>query len=107
MSTSAENPAAVPVGDWCGADPFALDFRDDPYPSLHRLRERDPVNLTPVNTWRISRYDDVAAIFKVAKTSQTATDGTAPNFDPLDQRGSFLEFMLCLLYTSPSPRDRG
>jgi len=94
MSTSAENPAAVPVGDWCGADPFALDFRDDPYPSLHRLRERDPVNLTPVNTWRISRYDDVAAIFKVAKTSQTATDGTAPNFDPLDQRGSFLEFML-------------
>ncbi|TDU28380.1 hypothetical protein DFR24_2749 [Panacagrimonas perspica] len=94
MSTSAENPAAAPVGDWCGADPFAPDFRDDPYPALHRLREQDPVNLTPVNTWRISRYDDVAAIFKVAKTSQTATDGTAPNFDPLDQRGSFLEFML-------------
>jgi cytochrome P450 len=83
-----------PIGDWCGADPFAPDFRDDPYPCLHALRERDPVNLTPVNTWRISRYDDVQLIFKKAKTSQTLADGTAPNFDPLDTRGSFLEFML-------------
>jgi hypothetical protein len=91
------NPVQVPpaqAGDWCGADPFAPDFRDDPYPSLHGLREREPVNLTPVGTWRISRYDDVAAIFKTAKTSMTAADGSSPNFDPLDTRGSFLEFML-------------
>jgi cytochrome P450 len=86
--------AGAAVGDWCGADPFAPDFRDDPYPSMHGLRERDPVNLTPVGTWRISRYDDVAAIFKYAHTSQTASDGSSPNFDPLDIRGSFLEFML-------------
>ena len=94
MSQASGTPALPEAGDWCGADPFAPDFRDDPYPALHRLRERSPVNLTPVNTWRISRYDDVAAIFKTAKTSQTLADGTAPNFDPLDKRGSFLEFML-------------
>lgn len=95
MSAEAANAADLPtVGDWCGADPFATTFRDDPYPVLHRLRERDPVNLTPVNTWRISRYDDVQAVFKKAKTSQTLSDGSAPNFDPLDTRGSFLEFML-------------
>lgn len=94
MSASNETTAAAPVGDWCGADPFAPDFRDNPYPALHQLRDRDPVNLTPVGTWRISRYDDVAAIFRQAKTSQTLSDGTAPNFDPLDKRGSFLEFML-------------
>lgn len=93
MSNTSETQE-MPAGDWCGADPFAPDFRDDPYPSLHGLREQDPVNLTPVGTWRISRYDDVQAIFKVAKTSQTASDGSAPNFDPLDIRGSFLEFML-------------
>lgn len=87
-----EMPA--PVGDWCGADPFAPDFRDDPYPALHGLRDRDPVNLTPVGTWRISRYDDVAAIFREAPTSMTASDGSSPNFDPQDIRGSFLEFML-------------
>lgn len=89
-----DQATAAPIGDWCGADPFAPDFRDDPYPSLHGLRRRDPVNLTPVNTWRISHYDDVAAIFRVAKTSMTLSNGESPNFDPLDQRGSFLEFML-------------
>jgi cytochrome P450 len=89
-----ELASGVPSGDWCGADPFAKDFRDDPYPALHHLRERDPVNLTPVGTWRVSRYDDVAAVFRNAKTSQTLSSGESPNFDPLDTRGSFLEFML-------------
>ena len=90
--TEAEN--AVASGDWCGADPFEPSFRDDPYPALHGLRSRDPVNLTPVGTWRISRYDDVAKIFRQAKTSMTLSNGESPNFDPLDKRGSFLEFML-------------
>lgn len=94
MTSEIENQGTIPTGDWCGADPFESSFRDDPYPALHRLRERDPVNLTPVNTWRISRFDDVAAIFKEAKTSMTSADGTSPNFDPQDIRGSFLEFML-------------
>jgi len=94
IDTNVTKPAMESVGDWCGADPFAPSFRDDPYPALHGLRERDPVNLTPVGTWRISRYDDVAAIFRTAKTSMTLSNGESPNFDPLDKRGSFLEFML-------------
>ena len=93
-STMNDVAVGVPGGDWCGADPFEEGFRDDPYPALHGLRERDPVNLTPVGTWRISRYDDVARIFREAKTSQTLSSGESPNFDPLDKRGSFLEFML-------------
>jgi len=93
-STMSDVAAGVPGGDWCGADPFENSFRDDPYPALHGLRERDPVNLTPVGTWRISRYDDVASIFRQAKTSMTLANGESPNFDPLDKRGSFLEFML-------------
>ena len=94
MTSSLPTPDLNPVGDWCGADPFAPDFRDNPYPSLHALRAREPVNLTPVNTWRISRYADVQTIFQKAKTGMTLADGSAPNFDPLDQRGSFLDFML-------------
>ncbi|WP_022977514.1 cytochrome P450 [Nevskia ramosa] len=94
IDTNVTEPATESAGDWCGADPFAPSFRDDPYPALHGLRERDPVNLTPVGTWRISRYDDVAAIFRTAKTSMTLSNGESPNFDPLDKRGSFLEFML-------------
>ncbi|MGE0857501.1 MAG: cytochrome P450 [Gammaproteobacteria bacterium] len=86
--------ADMPMGDWCGADPFEPSFRDDPYPALHGLRERNPVNLTPVGTWRVSRYDDVSRVFREATTSMTLANGESPNFDPLDQRGSFLEFML-------------
>ena len=85
---------AVPGGDWCGADPFEPSFRDNPYPALNALREKDPVNLTPVGTWRICKYDDVMSVFREAKTSQTLSNGESPNFDPLDKRGSFLGFML-------------
>ncbi len=86
--------SAAPVGNWCGADPFEESFRDDPYPALKALREREPVNLTPVGTWRVCRYDDVLSVFRDAKTSMTLANGESPNFDPLDRRGSFLEFML-------------
>ena len=94
MSEQAPELTPVPGGDWAGADPFEDNFRDDPYPALNQLRERDPVNLTPVGTWRICRYDDVAAIFRKAKTSMTASNGETPNLDPQDKRGSFLQFML-------------
>ena len=83
-----------PIGDWCGADFFDPDFRDDPYPKLAKLRDEAPVNLTPINTWRISRHADVRAIFTDAKTSMTLANGESPNFDPLDVKGSFLEFVL-------------
>lgn len=82
------------IGDWCGADFFDPDFRDDPYPKLAKLRDEAPVNLTPINTWRISRHADVRAIFTDAKTSMTLANGESPNFDPLDVKGSFLEFVL-------------
>ncbi len=55
---------------------------------------RDQVRLRPVGTWRISRYSDVARIFREANASQTLATGESPNFDPLDRRGSLLEFML-------------
>ena len=33
---------------WRGCNPLDPAFRDDPYPSLRRLREVEPVNLTPI-----------------------------------------------------------
>lgn len=92
MNNDSQAPAQA--GSWCGADFFDPDFRDDPYPKLATLRYEDPVNLTPVNTWRISRYDDVRDIFTKAKTRMTDANGVSPNFDPLDTRGSFQEFVL-------------
>ena len=90
-----ENKAAYGgEGDWCEVNPFDPNYRDDPYPGLNALREKDPVNLTPLNTWRISRFEDVGNILRNAKTSQTLSNGVSPSFNPLDDRGSFREFML-------------
>lgn len=94
MEDTLELLASLTDEDWAGANPLSPDFRDDPYPALHRLRARDPVNLSPIGTWRLTRYDDVAQVFKHAPTSMTLPDGSNPNFDPLDRRGSFNEFML-------------
>jgi cytochrome P450 len=82
--------------DWAGADPFDPSFRDDPYPALNQLRESSPVNLTPVGTYRVSRFTDVQNIFKHANTSMTLLNGESPNFHPADERGSFREFVLNL-----------
>lgn len=79
---------------WAGADPFEPSFRDDPYPALNRLREAHRVNLTPVGTYRVTRYQDVKDIFKDASTSMTLANGESPNFHPADERGSFREFVL-------------
>ncbi|MEM7542685.1 MAG: cytochrome P450 [Pseudomonadota bacterium] len=80
--------------DWDGANPMSLEFRDNPYPALKHLRETAPVNQTPLGPWRISRYADIVDVFKQAPTSMTLSDGSNPNFDPQDRRGSFREFML-------------
>ncbi|MFP6681440.1 MAG: cytochrome P450 [Gammaproteobacteria bacterium] len=94
MSSPIEQLAALTDIDWAGANPLSPAFRDNPYPALNALREKDPVNKTPIGPWRICRYADISMVFKSAPTSMTLSDGTNPNFDPLDRRGSFLEFML-------------
>ena len=60
---------------WAGADPFEPSFRDDPYPALNRLREQHRFNLTPVGTYRVTRYQDVNDIFNDASTSMTLANG--------------------------------
>lgn len=89
-----QNTAAVEDDGWAGANPFAPSFRDDPYPAMNQLRENDPVNETPVGPWRISRHADVVDVFRNAPTSQTLADGSSPNMDDQDRRGSFRDFML-------------
>jgi len=100
MSEKLETPPArsvQPMSDeaWHGCNPLSAGFRDDPYPSLHRLREADPVNLTPLGTWRITRHDDIDALLRSGPVSQTNAAGVNPMFDPGDtSAGSFVRFML-------------
>lgn len=39
-------------------DPFRPEFHVDPYPFYHRLREADPVHLSQIGLWILTRYDD-------------------------------------------------
>ena len=94
MTLTLEQMAALTDEDWGGANPLSPVFRADPYPALARLRERDPVNLTPLGIRRVTRLAEVSYTLKNAPTRQTLGDGSSPNFDPLDRRGDFHDFML-------------
>jgi cytochrome P450 len=74
---------------WGGCNPLDPAFRADPYPALARLRERDPVNLTPVGFWRLLRYDDVQRLLREVRCGVRTTDGLLPGIDetePEDRR---------------------
>jgi hypothetical protein len=63
---------------WKGCNPFEESYRDDPYPSLHRLRAADPINLTPIGVWRLSRYRDVVRLLREVPTGVRTTTGLLP-----------------------------
>src|SRR5947208_1944128 len=75
--------AAPPPADdpWLGCNPFDPAFRDDPYPSLARLREIDPVNEMPVGIWRLTRYADVNRLLHDVPAGVRTTDGVLPGVD--------------------------
>ncbi|HEY3067924.1 MAG TPA: cytochrome P450 [Methylomirabilota bacterium] len=40
-------------------NPMDPEFIADPYPTYHRLRAEDPVHLSPLGFWVLTRYEDV------------------------------------------------
>jgi len=53
----------------------------NPHPALRRLRERDPVNETPVGIWRLTRYADVDRLLHRVPCGVRTTDGILPGVD--------------------------
>src|SRR5205814_716125 len=66
---------------WRGCNPLDPAFRDDPYPSLRRLREVEPANLTPIGFWRLTRYADVNRLLHEVPAGTRTTDGVLPRVD--------------------------
>src|SRR5881296_2298095 len=79
LTTEAASLAAD--DPWLGCNPFDPAFRDDPYPSLARLREIDPVNEMPVGIWRLTRYADVNRLLHDVPAGVRTTDGVLPGVD--------------------------
>src|SRR5207237_10686218 len=67
---------------WRGSNPLDPAFRDDPYPSLRRLREVDPVNLTPIGFWRLTRCADVMRLLYDVPAGTRTTDRHWPGVHP-------------------------
>jgi cytochrome P450 len=76
---------------WKGCNPLDPAFRDNPYPQLKRLRETEPVNLTPVGFWRLLRHADVQKLLTGVRAGARTTDGRLPGVDPsLGTQGRFM-----------------
>jgi cytochrome P450 len=51
---------------------------EDPYSGFRKLRETQPVNLTPDGSWRLSRYDDIRRLLREVPTGMRRTNGLLP-----------------------------
>jgi len=64
-------------------DPFDARFRADPYPFYDRLREREPVHVSPFGQVVLSRYDDVSRALRGAEFSRDIEQHAAEPTDPV------------------------
>ena len=56
------------------------DFIDDPYPTLKKLRERDPVHWNPDGSVYLTRYADVRAVYQNRSMSSDKAEAFADKF---------------------------
>jgi hypothetical protein len=55
-------------------------FVADPYPTYAALREHDPVHAIGPQSWLLTRYDDVLAVYREARASSDKQREFAPKF---------------------------
>ena len=53
-------------------NPMDPAFLADPYPTYHRLRGEDPVHLSPLGFWVLTRYEDVVAALRDPRLAKEA-----------------------------------
>ena len=68
---------------WFGLNPFERNgvLRDDPYPTLNRVREQHPVHRTPLGDYRLFRHADVTRLLRDTKVGVRTTEGKLPGVD--------------------------
>jgi cytochrome P450 len=66
-------------------NPFDPAFRADPYPAYARLRELEPVHVSPFGFVVLSRYDDVVRTLRGNEFSRDVEANAAPTADPVRQ----------------------
>lgn len=92
---------AKPQPGWYGADPDLGDMKADPHARYRQLRERQPVNLTPLGDWRLTRYEDVQKLLKHSHSGMRNLQGLIP--DETREETEASKFMLRM---DPPDHDR-
>ncbi len=69
----------TPEPGWYGSEQkLDMGQSEDPYTGYRRLRETQPVNLTPDGGWRVSRYDDVQRLLRGVPVGMRLNNGLLP-----------------------------
>ncbi len=70
------------------------EFLADPYPTLHRLREEDPVHWSEsIGGWIVTKYDDVVPTFRdVSRFSNEGRLAKVVEYLPTESRAKFKTF---------------
>jgi len=89
MSASERPPSQDSFATWL--NPFDPAFQDDPYPTYHRLRERDPIHHLPdFSLWFLTRYADVQAVLRDTRFSSESASNDPNLFRNLRESGGEL-----------------
>ena len=83
--SNPSDPGARPVPGWYGSEPVEGGQPEDPYSGFKELRETQPVNWTPDEVWRLSRYADVRRLLRSPAAGMRKTDGMLPGQDQADE----------------------
>jgi cytochrome P450 len=72
------------AADLEGLDPFLPQYRANPYPLYHKLRELDPVHWSPVDAWVLTRHVDATAVLRDPRFSSNPSHlgGERPQVGP-------------------------
>lgn len=85
-------------------------FLADPAPSLHWLREHDPVHRSPHGYWLLTRYDDVAAALRDPRLSsewskRPAVLGLSPRSNDADPAYAAAQRVILTSFNMRDPSD--
>lgn len=89
------------IAGWYGVDPTTTDLKPNPHAFYRHLRDIQPVNLTPLGDWRLSRYVDVQKLLKHSHSGMRDMNGLIPKETRAETEAS--KFMLRM---DPPDHDR-
>lgn len=106
-----EVPTSSPESDQAGRDAaLAFDLReltpeflDNPFPAYHLLRQHDPLHRCPDGSYFLTRYDDVAAVYRDKRMSSDKQVEFKPK---LGAGGLYRHHTTSLVFNDPPYHDR-